>query len=113
MDTNQPSGRPFARLTIPEHHLLFPLLSSYLRSGWCGGCCHLVVLTELTVRYVSMLQLSQRPLSGSDADRELFVDRTVELCHLERSAQLDFNVLVLGERGMGSTSLVRQHQRRL
>lgn len=60
-----------------------------------------------------MLQLSQRPLSGSDADRELFVDRTVELCHLERSAQLDFNVLVLGERGMGSTSLVRQHQRRL
>ena len=60
-----------------------------------------------------MLQLSQRPLSGSDADRELFVDRTIELGHLERSAQLDFNVLVLGERGMGATSLVRQHQRRL
>ena len=60
-----------------------------------------------------MLQLSQRPLSGSDADRGLFVDRTSELSHLERSAQLGFNVLVLGERGMGSTSLVRQHQRRL
>ena len=60
-----------------------------------------------------MLQLSQRPLSGSDADRGLFVDRTSELSHLERAAQLDFNVLVLGARGMGSTSLVRQHQRRL
>lgn len=60
-----------------------------------------------------MLQLSQRPLSGSDADRGLFVDRTSELGHLERSAQLGFNVLVLGERGMGATSLVRQHQRRL
>ena len=60
-----------------------------------------------------MLQLSQRPLSGSDADRVLFVDRIVELGHLERSAQLDFNVLVLGERGMGATSLVLQHQRRL
>ena len=60
-----------------------------------------------------MLQLSQRPLSGSDADRDLFVDRTVELGHLERSAQLAFNVLVLGERGMGATSLVRQYQRRL
>ena len=59
-----------------------------------------------------MLLLSQRPLSGSDADRGLFVNRTVELGHLERSAQLGFNVLVLGERGMGSTSLVRQHQRR-
>ena len=60
-----------------------------------------------------MLLLSQRPLSGSDADRGLFVDRTADLGHLERSAQLDFNVLVLGERGIGSTSLVRQHQRRL
>lgn len=60
-----------------------------------------------------MLQLSQRPLSGSDADRGLFVNRTSELSHLERSAQLGFNVLVLGERGMGVTSLVRQYQRRL
>ena len=60
-----------------------------------------------------MLQLSQRPLSGSDTDRELFVDRSAELGHLERSARLGFNVLVLGERGMGSTSLVLQHQRRL
>ncbi len=59
------------------------------------------------------MQLSQRSLTGSDADRALFVNRTVELGHLERSAQLGFSVLVLGERGMGSTSLVRQHQRRL
>ena len=60
-----------------------------------------------------MLQLSQRPLTGSDADRDLFVNRNQELDHLERSAKLDFNVLVLGDRGIGVTSLVRQHQRRL
>ena len=60
-----------------------------------------------------MLQLSQRPLTGSDADRKLFVDRTAELGHLQRAAQLDFNVLLLGERGIGLTSLVMQHRRRL
>ena len=60
-----------------------------------------------------MLQLGQRPLTGSDADRKLFVNRTAELGHLQRAAQLDFNVLVLGERGIGLTSLLRQHQRYL
>ena len=58
-----------------------------------------------------MLQLGQRPLTGSAADRVLFVNRIAELGHLKRSADLGFNVLVLGERGMGVTSLVLQHQR--
>ena len=60
-----------------------------------------------------MLQLSQRPLTGSDADRKLFVNRTAELGHLQRAAQFDFNVLLLGERGIGLTSLMHQHQREL
>ncbi len=56
---------------------------------------------------------SQRPLTGSDADRRLFVDRSAEMGHLARAAELEFNVLVLGERGSGVTSLMYQHQRRL
>ncbi|MCQ3802970.1 MAG: hypothetical protein OXC98_02670 [bacterium] len=60
-----------------------------------------------------MLQISQRPLTGSDADRHLFVDRSAELTRLERAAELGFNVLILGERGIGMTSLMFQHQRRL
>ena len=60
-----------------------------------------------------MLQLSQRPLTGSKADGRLFVGRDAELRRLERAAQLDFNVLALGERGIGLTSLIRQHQRRM
>lgn len=60
-----------------------------------------------------MLQLSQRPLTGSKADGRLFVGRDAELRRLERAAQLDFNVLALGERGIGLTSLMRQHQRRM
>ncbi len=60
-----------------------------------------------------MLQLSQRPLTGSDLDRALFVNRDDELEHLERAAHLSFNVLLLGERGSGLTSLLQQHLRRL
>lgn len=60
-----------------------------------------------------MLRLSQRPLTASDADSRLFVGRQAELRRLGRSAGLDFNVLVLGERGIGVTSLIAQHQRRL
>ena len=71
------------------------------------------MLIKLTVRYVNIIKLSQRPLTGSDADRSLFVDRLPELSHLARAAQLGFNVLVLGERGIGTTSLMRQHQRYL
>lgn len=50
---------------------------------------------------------------GSKADGRLFVGRDAELRRLERAAQLDFNVLALGERGIGLTSLMRQHQRRM
>ena len=60
-----------------------------------------------------MLQISQRPLTGSDADRQLFVDRSAEIGHLTRAAELGFNALVLEERGSGVTSLMYQHQRRL
>lgn len=60
-----------------------------------------------------MLYLSQRPLTASNADGRLFVGREAELRRLERAARLDFNVLALGERGVGITSLMAQHQRRL
>lgn len=60
-----------------------------------------------------MLHLSQRPLTASDADGRLFVGREAELRRLERAARLDFNVLVMGERGIGVTSLIAQHLRRL
>lgn len=60
-----------------------------------------------------MLQISQRPLTGSDEDRKLFVGRSSELGHLARAAELNFNVLVLGERGIGMTSLMHQHHRHL
>lgn len=60
-----------------------------------------------------MLHLSQRPLTASNADGRLFVGREAELRRLERAARLDFNVLALGERGIGVTSLMAQHRRRL
>lgn len=60
-----------------------------------------------------MLQISQRPLTGSEADRRLFVNRSADLGHLERAAERGFNVLALGERGIGMTSVVYQHQRHL
>ena len=53
-----------------------------------------------------MLQISQRPLSGSELDQELFVGRVAELTKLRRAMDLRFNVLLLGERGMGATSLI-------
>ncbi|HEX9890356.1 MAG TPA: ATP-binding protein [Nitriliruptorales bacterium] len=52
--------------------------------------------------------MSQRPLSNSAVDAELFVDRDRELSRLQRAVQLGFNVLVLGEPGVGVTSLVNQ-----
>ncbi len=57
-----------------------------------------------------MLQISQRPLTGSSADRELFVDRISELDRLKKACQLGFNIIVLAERGAGVTSLMRQYQ---
>lgn len=58
-----------------------------------------------------MLQLSQRPLTGTDVDAELFVGRRRELDLLTRAAQLEFNALLLGERGAGTTSLLHQFMR--
>ena len=53
-----------------------------------------------------MLQISQRPLSGSELDQELFVGRVAELARLRQAMDMGFNVLLLGERGIGVTSLV-------
>ena len=60
-----------------------------------------------------MLFLSQRPLTKGDVDRDLFVGREDELARLDRAARLGLNVLVLGARGMGVTSLLNQHARQL
>lgn len=58
-----------------------------------------------------MLQLSQRPLTTSAADARLFVDRESELDTVERAVRLGFNVLVLGQRGSGKTSLLHSLRR--
>lgn len=55
-----------------------------------------------------MLQISQRPLCGSELDQKLFVGRSAELTRLEQAMDLGFNVLLLGERGIGVTSLIHQ-----
>lgn len=52
-------------------------------------------------------------MTASQADGKLFVGRDTELRRLERAAQLGFNMLALGERGIGLTSLMSQHQRRM
>lgn len=58
-----------------------------------------------------MLQISQRPLSGSDADQRLFVDRDEETSAVLRALDLGFNVLVLGDPKSGRTSLLRHTER--
>jgi DNA-binding transcriptional ArsR family regulator len=58
-----------------------------------------------------MLQISQRPLSGSDADRRLFVDRDEETAAVLRALDLGFNVLVVGDPKSGRTSLLRHVER--
>jgi DNA-binding transcriptional ArsR family regulator len=58
-----------------------------------------------------MLQLSQRPLTASDADMDLFVDREAEISGTLRSLALGLNVLILGSRGSGRTSLLRRLSR--
>ena len=60
-----------------------------------------------------MLFLSQRPLTRGDVDRNLFVGREEELARLGRASRLGLNVLVLGARGAGATSLLNQHARQL
>lgn len=60
-----------------------------------------------------MLFLSQRPLTRGDVDRDLFVGREAELARLDRAISAGLNVLVLGARGAGVTSLLSQHARQL
>ncbi len=59
-----------------------------------------------------MLLLGQRPLSASDADSQLFADRSYELKRVGRALDLGLNVYVWGARGSGRTSLLHQIQRR-
>jgi hypothetical protein len=59
------------------------------------------------------LELSGRPVLGTAADLELFVDREGELDVIERTVRTGGNVLVLGERGSGRTSLLRVLDARL
>lgn len=58
-----------------------------------------------------MLLLSQRPLTASDADHHLFVDRSSELRLVNRALDLGLNAYVYGQRGSGRTSLLRQVER--
>lgn len=58
------------------------------------------------------MSLSRRPLTSSDADAELFVDREEEIRRIERSVELRANVLVVGPPGSGKTSLLRRLQGR-
>lgn len=60
-----------------------------------------------------MLSLSQRPLSASDADHRLFVDRNSELSRANRSLRLGLNVYVSGPPGSGRTSFLHQVQRNI
>jgi DNA-binding transcriptional ArsR family regulator len=58
-----------------------------------------------------MLQISQRPLSASEADARLFVDREEETSAALRALELGFNVLVLGGPKSGRTSFLRHVER--
>lgn len=60
-----------------------------------------------------MQDLSARPLLASALDADLFVDRERELETLERTVKARLNALVVGERGVGKTSLLHQLERRL
>jgi hypothetical protein len=55
-----------------------------------------------------MSQLTGRPLLDTRRDAQLFVNREHELGLLERAVARDFNVLLLGDRGTGKTSLLRR-----
>ena len=58
-----------------------------------------------------MLLLGQRPLTASEADHELFVDRGPELQRVRRALDLGLNAYVYGPRGSGRTSFLRQVER--
>ena len=58
-----------------------------------------------------MMLLSQRPLTASEADHDLFVDRSSELRRVTRALDLGLNAYVFGPRGSGRTSFLRQVER--
>jgi hypothetical protein len=55
-----------------------------------------------------MSELSGRPLTAAGRDRALFVDREAELASALKILRTGSNLLVLGERGSGKTSFLRQ-----
>lgn len=58
-----------------------------------------------------MLLLGQRPLTASDADHQLFADRSSELHRVSRALDLGLNAYVHGPPGSGRTSFLRQIER--
>ena len=58
-----------------------------------------------------MLLLGQRPLSASDADSQLFANRSDELKRVCRALDLGLNAYVHGPPGSGRTSFLRQVER--
>lgn len=59
------------------------------------------------------LELSGRPLTATSRDKPLFVDRVEEATAINDSMDAGINLLVLGERGSGKTSLLRNVSRGL
>lgn len=57
--------------------------------------------------------LTGRPLLGSERDAALFVGRSVELEQLHRAVRAGLNSVVVGQHGVGATSLVHALARRL
>jgi hypothetical protein len=51
-------------------------------------------------------RLHSRPLSNTQLDRALFVDREEELETAHRSLQSEYNLLIAGHRGVGKTSFL-------
>lgn len=58
-----------------------------------------------------MILLGQRPLTGSDGDHRLFVNRSSELRRVRRALELGLSVYLHGLPGSGRTSFLRQVQR--
>lgn len=61
-----------------------------------------------TVSIVSLVMLSGRPLLDTRADAPLFVDRDDVLADLRRAIAAELNVILLGARGAGKSSLLRR-----
>ncbi len=58
-----------------------------------------------------MLLLGQRPLTASEADHQLFANRSSELQRVRRALDLGLNSYVFGPPGSGRTSFLRQIER--